>query len=48
MINHLWPERREMQTVFLSTGRALPSLLLALVPLFQFLRARARRRRRPA
>jgi Acetyltransferase (GNAT) domain len=48
MINHLWPERRQMQTVFFSTGRALPSLLLALVPLFQSLRARARRRRRPA
>ena len=48
MINHLWPERREMQTVFLSTGRALPSLLLALVPLFQFARARLRRRRRSA
>jgi hypothetical protein len=48
MINHLWPERREMQTVFLSTGRALPSLLLALVPLFQFVRARLRRRRRSA
>ena len=48
MINHLWPERREMQTVFFSTGRALPSLLLALVPLLQFLRARAQRRRRSA
>jgi hypothetical protein len=48
MINHLWPERREMQTVFFSTGRALPSLLLALVPLFQFIRARMRRRRRSA
>jgi CelD/BcsL family acetyltransferase involved in cellulose biosynthesis len=48
MINHLWPERREMQTVFFSTGRALPSLLLALVPLFQFVRARLRRRRRSA
>jgi CelD/BcsL family acetyltransferase involved in cellulose biosynthesis len=46
MINHLWPERREMQTLFFSTGRALPSLLLALVPLLQFLRARAQRRRR--
>ena len=41
-------ERREMQTVFFSTGRALPSLLLALVPLLQFLRARAQRRRRSA
>jgi hypothetical protein len=48
MINHLWPERREMQTVFFSTGRALPSLFLALVPLFQFARARLRRRRRSA
>ncbi|HYV68332.1 MAG TPA: GNAT family N-acetyltransferase [Myxococcales bacterium] len=45
MINHLWPERREMQTLFFSTGRALPSLVLALVPLLQYLRARARRRR---
>jgi len=47
MINHLWPERREMQTVFFSTGRALPSLVLALVPLLQFVRARIHRRRRP-
>jgi CelD/BcsL family acetyltransferase involved in cellulose biosynthesis len=46
MINHLWPERREMQTIFFSTGRAVPSLLLALVPLLQFVRARVRRRRR--
>jgi len=46
MINHLWPERREMQTVFFSTGRTLPSLVLALVPLIQFLRMRARLRRR--
>src|SRR5207248_2733769 len=48
MINHLWPDRREMQTVFFSTGGRLPSLLLALVPLLQFLRARAQRRRRSA
>ena len=48
MINHLWPERREMQTVFFSTGRTLPSLVLAVVPLFQFLRMRARSRRRPS
>ena len=46
MINHLWPDRREMQTVFFSTGRTLPSLVLAVVPLFQFLRMRARLRRR--
>jgi CelD/BcsL family acetyltransferase involved in cellulose biosynthesis len=48
MINHLWPERREMQTIFFSTGRTLPSLVLAVLPLFQFLRMRARRRRRPS
>ncbi|MFL5308812.1 MAG: GNAT family N-acetyltransferase [Myxococcales bacterium] len=48
MINHLWPERREMQTVFFSTGRMLPSLVLAVVPLFQFVRMRARLCRRPA
>jgi CelD/BcsL family acetyltransferase involved in cellulose biosynthesis len=48
MINHLWPDRREMQTVFFSTGRTLPSLVLAVVPLFQFLRMRARLRKRPA
>jgi hypothetical protein len=48
MINHLWPERREMQTVFFSTGRTLPSLVLAVVPLFQFLRMRARLRKRAA
>jgi CelD/BcsL family acetyltransferase involved in cellulose biosynthesis len=48
MINHLWPARRQMQTVFFSTGRALPSLALALVPLLQFLRARLRRPKRRA
>jgi Acetyltransferase (GNAT) domain len=46
MINHLWPDRRQMQTVFFSTGRTLPSFVLALVPLFQFLRARLRRPKR--
>lgn len=46
MINHLWPGRRQMQTVFFSTGRALPSLVLALVPFFQLVRARLRRARK--
>jgi len=44
MINHLWPERREMQTVFFSTGRTLPSLALSLLPLLNFVRARLKRR----
>ena len=46
MINHLWPDRRQMQTVFFATGRTLPSFMLALVPLFQLLRARLRRPKR--
>jgi len=38
MINHLWPDRREMQTVFFSTGSRLGDLHVSLVPFFQFLR----------
>jgi CelD/BcsL family acetyltransferase involved in cellulose biosynthesis len=38
MINHLWPDRREMQTLFFSTGRPLGSLLVAAVPLLHFAR----------
>ena len=38
MINHLWPDRREMQTVFFSTGGRLGALAVALVPLVHFVR----------
>jgi hypothetical protein len=38
MINHLWPDRREMQTVFFATGSRLGALTVALVPLLHFLR----------
>src|SRR5205823_11712947 len=31
MINHLWPDRREMQTLFFSTGGRLGGLVVALV-----------------
>jgi CelD/BcsL family acetyltransferase involved in cellulose biosynthesis len=44
MINHLWPDRREMQTVFFSTGGHLGALAVALVPLLHFVRARLPRR----
>src|SRR6267143_1114087 len=42
MINHLWPDRREMQTVFFSTGSRLGALTVALVPLLHFIRRLAR------
>ena len=44
MINHLWPDRREMQTVFISTGGAIGDLVVSLLPLLHFIRARIRRR----
>ena len=43
MINHLWPDRREMQTVFVATGSRLGALQVALVPLIHFVRSLARR-----
>lgn len=46
MINHLWPDRRELQTLFFATGRTLPSLVVALMPLLQLLRAHLPRRAR--
>jgi CelD/BcsL family acetyltransferase involved in cellulose biosynthesis len=42
MINHLWPDRREMQTLFFSTGRPIGSLVIATVPLVHFARRFAR------
>jgi len=42
MINHLWPDRREMQTVFFATGSRLGALTVALVPLLPFIRRLAR------
>jgi len=44
MINHLWPDRREMQTVFFSTGRRLGALVVAVVPLVHFARRLLRSR----
>jgi CelD/BcsL family acetyltransferase involved in cellulose biosynthesis len=38
MINHLWPDRREMQTVFFATGSRRGALAVALVPLLHLLR----------
>jgi len=38
MINHLWPDRREMQTVFFSTGTRRGALAVAMIPLLHFLR----------
>jgi hypothetical protein len=38
MINHLWPDRREMQTVFFSTGSRRGALTVAMIPLLHFLR----------
>ena len=43
MINHLWPDRREMQTVFFATGTRRGALAVALVPLVHFARRLARR-----
>ena len=43
MINHLWPDRREMQTIFFSTGRPLGAITVAAVPLLHFVRRFARR-----
>jgi CelD/BcsL family acetyltransferase involved in cellulose biosynthesis len=38
MINHLWPDRREVQTVFFGTGTRWGALTVALVPLLHFAR----------
>ncbi len=46
MINHLWPDRREMQTLFFSTGSARGGLAVALVPLLQLCRAQLSRLRK--
>ena len=46
MINHLWTARRQIETVFFSTGGALPSFVLALVPFLQFVRRRLPRANR--
>jgi len=43
MINHLWPDRREMQTLFFATGTLLASIAVALVPLVHLARSVARR-----
>lgn len=44
MINHLWPDRREVHTVFFATGTRRGALAVALVPLLHFLRRLAGRR----
>ncbi|HTO96537.1 MAG TPA: GNAT family N-acetyltransferase [Myxococcales bacterium] len=38
MINHLWPDRREVQTLFFATGTRRGALTVALVPLLHFFR----------
>jgi CelD/BcsL family acetyltransferase involved in cellulose biosynthesis len=38
MINHLWPDRREMQTLFFSPGSKVGSLVVSMVPVLHFLR----------
>ena len=43
MINHLWPDRREMQTVFFATGSRRGALTVAMVPLLHFVRRLVRR-----
>jgi CelD/BcsL family acetyltransferase involved in cellulose biosynthesis len=43
MINHLWPDRREMQTLFFATGKRHGALAVALVPLLHFFRRLAGR-----
>ena len=43
MINHLWPDRREVQTAFFATGTRRGALAVALVPLVHFARRLARR-----
>jgi CelD/BcsL family acetyltransferase involved in cellulose biosynthesis len=45
MINHLWPDRREMQTLFIGTGSTLGALLVAMVPLIHFGRGLLKRKR---
>jgi CelD/BcsL family acetyltransferase involved in cellulose biosynthesis len=43
MINHLWPDRREMQTLFIGTGSRLGALTVAAVPLLNFVRGCVRK-----
>jgi len=43
MINHLWPDRREMQTLFFATGPMLASIAVALVPLVHLVRSVVKR-----
>jgi len=43
MINHLWPDRREVHTVFFATGSRRGALTVAMVPLLHFVRQLAGR-----
>jgi CelD/BcsL family acetyltransferase involved in cellulose biosynthesis len=43
MINHLWPDRREVHTLFFATGTQRGALAVALVPLLHFFRGLVRR-----
>lgn len=43
MINHLWPDRREMQTLFFSPGSFIGSLVVAMIPALHFLRRLGKR-----
>ncbi|MFL5318789.1 MAG: GNAT family N-acetyltransferase [Myxococcaceae bacterium] len=38
MINHLWPDRREIQTVLITSNAVIPSLTLSLIPLVKWAR----------
>lgn len=40
MINHLWPERREFQSVLFGPDAAMPTLAMALLPLRRWMRRR--------
>jgi CelD/BcsL family acetyltransferase involved in cellulose biosynthesis len=44
MINHLWPSRRELQTIFFSTGGALGSAAVAAIPVIHLFRSLRRPR----
>lgn len=43
VINHLWPDRREMQALFFAACSARVRLAVSLVPLVHFVRARLSR-----
>jgi hypothetical protein len=40
MINHLWPDRREIQTLYFGAGGRAAEVALALLPLARLARSR--------